>query len=347
MSEAWIFDPLKDRIVMPFDEFEEIPEVRKAIADMEATPIGSRIIRFIRQLEPSIALDEDMPFFGMYVPYEHNLEPWRTHDINLYDEDTPLLMIDPELLEDKAFLPYMLGNLFFRCVQDKLEEEKRTLPMFQHSVVYNPVVCLGDKKNFVKEYAAMERACDVVSLAIAYQMSRMNRNKTTFGTMLQQEHTKDICSWMTQTGAFIESTGMGRSSPEMAEDLLLFMGNFGGLQSGKYNKDLVAPAERAFGGTINNEGFKQMDIQMESALTPFNSFQFSLLSATYANREWDPNDWVIAVNTFLAEEQKDRAFRIEEAFRMAADARKDEWIKGGDEPTMPKSNPKGPKPPKR
>lgn len=350
MSSEWTFDPLQDRDIIEFAEFEQAEPGASVVKAIEATPLGSRIISFIRGVNPAIGID-DLPMFGVYIPYEHNLEPWRTNDINIYDEDVPLILIDRETLEDKTYLPYILTGLFFRCLQDKLEEEdRRIVPMFQHSIVYNPVVCLGDKRHFTKEYIAMERACDAVALSVAYQMSRMDLNKSTFGTLLQQQHTGEICKWIGQTGAFIERSGMGHKDPGMAEDLLLYMANMGGLQSPQYNKDVGAAAERTFSETVNNVGFKQLEMQPGSGLSPFNSFQFSLLSPTYQRRDWDPNDWVIAINNFLAEEQKDRAFRITEAFRMAAENRKDEWLNGGPEPKNPAQDApkaKGPKPPKK
>lgn len=349
MAQDWDFDPLKERAIFTFEEFEQLEWVKQTIADIDSTPLGNRLLEFVRYIDPLVAFDDEMPLYSLYVPYEHNLEAPRTNGEQVYDEGAPLMLLDPNST-DRSFFPYLLAHQLFRCAQDLLDDdESLLLPMFQNSVVYNPMISIVDKREFVQAYKAMERACDVVALTVLHQMTRTSSNKSAFGVMSQQKHTADICQWIAQTSAFVEGTGIGRQNEAMAHDLVLYMGNMGGAQSTQYNEDIERAAEKAYANTVNNPGFADLDVQTEDASSPFNSYHLSLISDTYADRSWDVNGWIEAVNKYLAEEKKDRAFRISEAFKMAAEARKEDEIErylNGEDITPPAANDDKPQTPK-
>jgi hypothetical protein len=179
-------------------------------------------------------------------------------------------------------------------------------------------------------------------------MSRMGLDQHLFGTMLQQKHTEQMCLWITQTGHFIEDLGIGYQDPEMAEDLLLYMGNFGGLSDSEYMKALKDKGEFVFRTTLNNPGFQDLDVQTELEPQPFNAFHFSVLSDTYEDREWDVNEWVQAINKHITEEKKIRAFTLSEAFKTAEENEKDAWLNGGEIPNQKAGQkPKSGKKPKK
>lgn len=258
MSESnndWVFDPNKPRPEGLFKAFAHGQGFgSKVVNNIEATPLGFRIIDFARRVNP-LMLFENMPLYSVYVPQEHNLDPTRLDGNGILRVDRPAIVLDNQDI-DEAILPFILTGQLFRLMQDKMDEdENRIVPMFQHSVVYNPITRIDDKRMFMKHYEEMERACDVVSLVVLYQMHRMNLDTKAFGLMRAQPHLKDVCSWIAQTGAFIEQSGIGEDDPQFSEDLMLCMGNLAALQSSAYMDGIRAQAEAAYESTMQNRGF--------------------------------------------------------------------------------------------
>jgi hypothetical protein len=413
MSNQYFFNPKEVENFYRFSDFALSARGKKLVADMKDTPIGAYLIGFAEMIDPIIAFEE-IPFFSLYVPNDINLdEQDENNPEGLEGSDVPALIFDIETANDRIF-PFLVAGQLFRLLQDLSDpEESRILPMMQNSICYNPVARVDSKTIFTKDYAEMERACDVVALSVLHQMRQNGSDMQSFGYMRAQSDYQNICDAIAQTAAFTERSGVKEQDPELARDLLLYMGQMATRHSPDYDADIQQRALAAFDETMRNEGFEVVaqseeqfsygrdfdddwdeddedwDEEFEDSIDfddldeedkeeirrqireefgdaveiiefggedygegynppPFNLYHYALVSDTYENRKWAGSRWIEIVNDYLEKENEDRAFRISEAFKMAAENKADrekENYLNGDAPKTDK--PKGPKPPKK
>jgi hypothetical protein len=411
-GNQFFFNPQEVSNFYNFSDFALSARGKKLVSDLKQTPIGAYLVGFAELIDPIIAF-EDIPFFSLYVPSDINLEAADDNaPQGVENSDTPVLLFDIETADERIF-PFLVAGQLFRLLQDLSDQEigSRIIPMMQHTICYNPVIRIDSENMFTKDYADMERACDVVALAALYQMRQNGSDMNSFGYMRAQKDYTTICDSIAQTGAFTSKSGVEEQDPELARDLLLYMGHMASRQVVDYNSALNRSALKAYEETMQNPGFEALaqaeeqaysngddwddelddwdddefdgdaidfndldDEQKEEIIRqireeygdnveivdlegddygegynppPFNVFHYALVSDTYEKRKWEQSQWIEIVNDFLMKENEDRAFRITEAFKMAADNKarreKDDYL--NDKTDAPK--PKGPKPPKK
>lgn len=256
-NNGYYFNPKDVENFYYFSDFALSARGKELVKNMESTALGAYLVGFAKAVDPIVAFEE-LPFLSLYVPSAINLESDADVMQGVEGADVPVLLFDLDHADDVMF-PYLVAGQLFRLLQDLSDEEdKRILPMMQHSICYNPVMRIDSKTIFTKDYADMERACDVVALATLHQMYQNGADTQSFGFMRAQPHLQNLCDAIAQTAAFTQRSGMQKSDSNMARDLLLYMGHMATKHSADYDASLKEQALGAFKETMNNDGFEML-----------------------------------------------------------------------------------------
>jgi len=280
MAKIWKFNSSKKgRRIELFENFANSAFASDAVNNIHKTYLGMTVIDHIN-CERNIAVSvENMgSCYGHYIPQRRNL---RSKDNADYENLDALIMIDKKDV-DKTFLPFILSHEGFHALQDR-ESFSGLLPMYNNGVIYNPKYRLGEKGDFVRAFKTMERACDVVSLCILWEMKKQGISSTLFNQLLDVPHTRDMASCIQDTGEWASNQPGFLKRDVM--DFCMFWGNMAGLWSECYNGYLDKAAVKTYGTTESSPIFSNLESLPSAKAIEFS--HFTLISDSFGKRAWD------------------------------------------------------------
>lgn len=282
MQKTWRFNPSrKGRAVQSFREFSNSSYAAETFCAMDKTFLGSAIINCIGgEKIVGFSVESMGDCYGQYIPFKRNLSPNKNEQYKGLDS---LIVLDKDDV-DAAFLPFILSHEGFHGVQDRQGIQSFLVPMYNKGVFYNPgLYSFSEEKKFVQTFKAMERACDVVALSVAWEMKTQGRNVNLFNELLQNKHTRDMASVIDDAGGW--ANAQPRSLKKDVIDCCLFWGNLAGLWSVDYNNYLDSAAKQTFRDTSRHISYS--DLHGASPAPAIDYAHFCLISESYASRSWD------------------------------------------------------------
>lgn len=318
MARTWKFNSKrKSRDVQSFADFAGSSFAVDAMNAIDNTHLGEKIITHIGY-ERSIGISvENMGnCYGHYVPKRRNL---KSEDNPDYEGLDGLVLIDKKDV-DQTFLPFIFTHEGFHTMQDR-NEFSGLVPMYNNGVIYNAKYRLGEKKDFVRAFKTMERACDVVAVCVAWEMKK-NGLGALFSELSNNDHTRDMALCIEDAGEW--AIDQSKSSKDDVMDFCMFWGNMAGLWSEKYNSYLDRAAEKTFKTTEKSIFFSTLETLPVAPQIEF--AHFCLISETFGPRRWDiDGDFEAIEKHCLARKNKsviEKTQRVQSAMRLAEDRQK-------------------------
>lgn len=314
MPKQWRFNPArKSRCVQTFDEFANSNFAADAFNHIARTWLGRDVLDNLelnKYVEFSCEPMDDC--FGQYVPHKRNLDNKAGNGGNEYGAESSLIVIDSDDV-DKALLPFILGHEGFHGMQDRTEFSG-LVPMFNNGVIYNSgVYRLGDKKEFIRAFKAMERACDVVATVIAWEMRQNGDCVNLFAELCQNPHMTDIANCIKDAGEWAkEQPGFLRRD---VMDYCMFWGNMGGMWSQTYNDYLDKAATQTYKTTENSPVFSHLPVLETASVIDFS--HYALISPNFPKRQWNLDEDFAAIEKSALKKRRNTDFIIQEAMDLA------------------------------